>query len=135
MGPECGHHATYTFYKAVKYRDKVNIKTCDYDVNDDDEVGDHDDDDGDHDDVDGDLRSTMLSNTGTGWGIPIIFDSIDTPPLKHDVNDIMIWQGMISDGDTKQDFSFRQRIVGEFSHLASSSLSRSGRPIMISFLG
>ena len=66
MGPECGHHATYTFYKAVKYRDKVNIKTCDYDVNDDDEVGDHDDDDGDHDDVDGDLRSTMLSNTGTG---------------------------------------------------------------------
>ena len=62
MGPECGHHATYTFYKAVKYRDKVNINKCDND----DDAGDHDDDAGDHDDVDVDVHSTMLSNTGAG---------------------------------------------------------------------
>ena len=62
MGPECGHHATYTFYKAVKYRDKVNINKCDND----DDAGDHDDDDEDHDDVDVDVHSTMLSNTGAG---------------------------------------------------------------------
>jgi len=26
VGPECGHHATYTFYKAVKYRDKFQTE-------------------------------------------------------------------------------------------------------------
>ena len=66
MGPECGHHATYTFYKAVKYRDKVNINKCDYDDKYDDVDGDHDDVDVDHDDVDVDVHSTMLSNTGAG---------------------------------------------------------------------
>ena len=65
MGPECGHHATYTFYKAVKYRDKVNINKCDND----DDAGDHDDDDEDHDDDDHESQVITMTTMKSGKAI------------------------------------------------------------------